>query len=665
MKIRIFGIILSINVFVSMVMLPQAIKATASFSEFSSLSENNLSNANIASNDGLLQADYLSTYSLFANNPITTYGDINSDGNIDAIDYAVLKKVLLGSDSQGLNLSAADVNVDGQVDAIDFAVLKSYLMKIIDSLPTGKPGNAEFTNTSFEEGSINGWTLGSKNTSGATYASSRASRTGRYQLSCYAESNYVSDIYQDITGLQPGYYYITCYVQNGGNQNSAYLYANGTGQNKCMTAFPVTNALNTENSQEYGWTLVTVRGVQVGSNGNIRIGFYSDANAKNWVNLDDFTIYKESNQSQQKKFYVGGDLSELSYVEDMGARFYDANGKEQDAVQLLADNGWNIARLRLYNNPGKGRGDGKYYCKDNYQNINDILNLAKRAKNANMAIQLTLHYSDFWSNGLTQNIPADWKSQISGLSSADAVTKLEKLVYDYTKSVMRQMTAQGTIPETVSIGNEIQAGVLYPYGSTTNFANLARFLNAGYTAVKEVNPDTKVILHLDDAGNADKYVWFFDSCKTYNVKYDIIGASYYPYYTGITANKVADFCNKIFARYNKDIIIMETGFNFNKYLPNGYEGQLKNNGAYEGYYESSPKGQKDFMLELFNALKNVKDGRCIGDIYWDPVMVEQNGVGWAIVEATNKADTNVVANTTLFDFNHVILPAINAYKYNN
>ncbi len=664
MKRKAYALI-SLAVIASMTILSPNTTLADSILTLNSVTVSENSNLNIASNDGFLQADSISTHSLNANSSVTTYGDINSDGNIDAIDYAVLKKVLLGSDLQGINLSAADVNLDGQVDAIDFAVLKSYLMKIIDSLPIGKPGNAEFTNTSFEEGSINGWTLGPQNTSGATYASSRSSRTGRYQLSCYAESNYVSDIYQDVTGLQPGYYYITCYVQNGGNQNSAYLYANGTGQNKCMTAIPVTNALNTENSQEYGWTLVTVRGIQVSSNGNIRIGFYSDANAKNWVNLDDFTIYRESNQSQQKKFYVGGDISELCYVEDMGAKFYDSNGKEQDAVELLADNGWNIARLRLYNNPGKGRGDGTYYCKDNYQNINDILNLAKRAKKAGLAVQLTLHYSDFWTNGLTQNIPADWKSQISGLSTADAVTKLEKLVYTYTKSVMEQMLAQGITPESVSLGNEMQAGILYPYGSTSNFANLARLLNAGYSAVKEASSSTKVILHLDDAGNADKYIWFFDSCKTYNVKYDIIGASYYPYYTKLTANKVADFCNKICARYDKDIIIMETGFNFYKYLPNGYEGQLKNNGTYEGYYESSPKGQKDFMLELINALKNVKDGRCIGDIYWDPVMVEQNGVGWAIVEATNKADTNVVSNTTLFDFNHVILPVINAYKYNN
>ncbi|HEX3029966.1 MAG TPA: glycoside hydrolase family 9 protein [Clostridia bacterium] len=64
-----------------------------------------------------------------------TYGDLNDDGNVDALDFAMLKMVLLRNEPEGLNLSAADVNTDGKVDALDFAILKSYLMKIIKSLP--------------------------------------------------------------------------------------------------------------------------------------------------------------------------------------------------------------------------------------------------------------------------------------------------------------------------------------------------------------------------------------------------------------------------------------------------------------------------------------------------------------------------------------------------
>jgi len=42
-------------------------------------------------------------------------------------------------------------------------------------------------------------------------------------------------------------------------------------------------------------------------------------------------------------------------------------------------------------------------------------------------------------------------------------------------------------------------------------------------------------------------------------------------------------------------------------------------------------------------LKLVRNGACIGDLYWDPVFICVPGQGWA------NGGQNVVANTTLFD----------------
>ena len=58
------------------------------------------------------------------------YGDLNSDGVINALDFALMKKYLLSGVSDNVNLSAADVNADGVVNAIDLALLKSYLLGI-------------------------------------------------------------------------------------------------------------------------------------------------------------------------------------------------------------------------------------------------------------------------------------------------------------------------------------------------------------------------------------------------------------------------------------------------------------------------------------------------------------------------------------------------------
>ncbi len=54
-----------------------------------------------------------------------TPGDINGDGQRDAIDYALIKKALLNGDT---SIQNADLNNDGNVDAVDLALYKSFLL---------------------------------------------------------------------------------------------------------------------------------------------------------------------------------------------------------------------------------------------------------------------------------------------------------------------------------------------------------------------------------------------------------------------------------------------------------------------------------------------------------------------------------------------------------
>ncbi|PYG90189.1 PelA/Pel-15E family pectate lyase [Ruminiclostridium sufflavum DSM 19573] len=57
------------------------------------------------------------------------YGDVNNDGSIDALDFALMKKHLLGAGLlTGDALKAADADKNGSVDALDFALLKKYLL---------------------------------------------------------------------------------------------------------------------------------------------------------------------------------------------------------------------------------------------------------------------------------------------------------------------------------------------------------------------------------------------------------------------------------------------------------------------------------------------------------------------------------------------------------
>lgn len=56
------------------------------------------------------------------------YGDLNNDKEVNAIDFALLKKYILSGNADGINLVNADLNKDGAVNALDFASLKLRLL---------------------------------------------------------------------------------------------------------------------------------------------------------------------------------------------------------------------------------------------------------------------------------------------------------------------------------------------------------------------------------------------------------------------------------------------------------------------------------------------------------------------------------------------------------
>ena len=271
----------------------------------------------------------------------------------------------------------------------------------------------------------------------------------------------------------------------------------------------------------------------------------------------------------------------------------------------------------MYNDPGKGHGetsswtDGNgnkvsetYYLPDGFQNVEDGLSLSKRAKDKGMQVELMLYFSDYWADGARQQIPHEWAEEIVSLPDWNAkYARLKELMYEFTKDVLLKTKAQNTLPEYISLGNEMQGGLLYDvansydYGRIKHFGNLAGLLNSAAKAVREVAPDTKIILHLD--GKRSQYQNFFDNCKNYNVDYDIIGPSYYPFWTGDTVDTVVGFHNGLIERYDKDILVMETGYNFNPEKASGGAGQLSNNGPYDSIYPSSPDGQRAFMEGVF------------------------------------------------------------------
>lgn len=63
-------------------------------------------------------------------------GDLNANGSIDSIDFAIMREYLLGIKSlnEG-DLETADLNEDGLANNSDFALMRQYLLGIINRLP--------------------------------------------------------------------------------------------------------------------------------------------------------------------------------------------------------------------------------------------------------------------------------------------------------------------------------------------------------------------------------------------------------------------------------------------------------------------------------------------------------------------------------------------------
>ena len=168
---------------------------------------------------------------------------------------------------------------------------------------------------------------------------------------------------------------------------------------------------------------------------------------------------------------------------------------------------------------------------------------------------IDFHYSDTWADPAKQAKPAAWANL-----SFDA---LQNKVYEHTFDVLTALKKAGVTPEWVQVGNEIPGGMLWPDGSTNNWAQLAQLLNKGYEATKAVNAKIKVIVHVDEGNNNEKFRCFFDKATEHQVKYDVIGLSYYPFWIKKDYSEtIADLqknLNDMASRYQKEVMVVEVG----------------------------------------------------------------------------------------------------------
>jgi arabinogalactan endo-1,4-beta-galactosidase len=322
-------------------------------------------------------------------------------------------------------------------------------------------------------------------------------------------------------------------------------------------------------------------------------------------------------------FYRGADLSFLPMLELSNTVFYDKEGKEVNALDLMKNRGMNIVRIRLWHTPSGAQ--------SSFEEVKAFGELVKRK---GLQTWLTVHYSDFWADPGKQKKPDVWADLSFDL--------LKDSVFQYTKKIVQEMQ-----PNIIQIGNETNDGFLWPEGKlSTNPQQYLELTQQGIFAVREFGSNTKIMLQFAGYEGAD---WFFN--QTSSLDYDLIGLSYYPWWHGESMDALGNTITQLKNIHTKDVLIAETAYPFtlewNDWTNNiiGSEDQL-----FLPDYPASKAGQKKFFEDLIQLVKAAEGS---GYCYWAPEWIafdgeeSQNGSSWE--------------NACLFDFNSKENPALEIF----
>lgn len=288
---------------------------------------------------------------------------------------------------------------------------------------------------------------------------------------------------------------------------------------------------------------------------------------------------KKDANAQSSFFAKGADIGWLSEMESAGIRFRNAQGQEEDCIRILKNIGMNTIRLRVWVDP-----------KDGWCGEQDVVKQAVRAKKMGMKLMIDFHYSDWWADPGKQNKPAAWATMDS--------RQLLTAIYSHTKQVMTTLQQKGVIPDWVQIGNETNDGMLWETGrASKDMKTFADMVNAGYEAVKEISPSSKVIVHISNGYDNKMFRWMFDGLKFHNARFDVIGMSLYPEvakwqeFNEQTQYNMTDMIN----RYGKEIMICEVG------MPADQAATCKL-----------------FLTDLINRVRSLPGNKGLGVLYWEP-----------------------------------------------
>ncbi len=396
-------------------------------------------------------------------------------------------------------------------------------------------------------------------------------------------------------------------------------------------------------------------------------------------------LYVERVEGLPEDFLFGADVSSYVAERESGVRFYDYEGNELDDqgfFDLLADQGVNYVRLRVWNDPydAEGHGYGGGNC-----DLEKAVRAGVWATQAGMRVMIDFHYSDFWADPAKQQAPKAWE----GLS----VEEKAKALSEYTEESLTALLDAGVDVGMVQIGNETNG----KFCGESDWDAMCRLFSAGSGAVRsaaaEKDREIKVALHFANPETEGRYADYAAQLAAHEVDYDVFASSYYPYWHGTTEH-LTTVLSQVAETYGKQVMVAETSW-----ASTLSDGDGHGNTVAEGSndrnlpYPISEQGQAMELRDVIAAVHAVGD-KGIGVFYWEPAWIpvqvyeesakdaqavyernaaawEKDGSGWAASyakeydpdDAGQWYGGSAVDNQALFDFSGHPLESLRVFRY--
>ncbi|HAJ65050.1 MAG TPA: extra-cellular endo-beta-1,4-galactanase [Clostridiales bacterium] len=336
------------------------------------------------------------------------------------------------------------------------------------------------------------------------------------------------------------------------------------------------------------------------------------------------TLYVRKIENLPEDFILGMDVSSVLAEERSGVKYYDFDGEEKDLFAILAANGINMIRVRVWNDPYDSAGHG--YGGGN-NDIDAAVEIGRRAAANGMKLLVDFHYSDFWADPGKQFAPKAWEGM--------TIEEKTEAAYAFTKESLEKLRDANVDVGMVQLGNETNGALA---GEKTWF-NIQYIMGAGAKAVREVFPEALVAVHFANPENAESYASYAKKLDYYALDYDVFASSYYPYWHGTLENLAAVLGN-IAEQYGKKVMVMETSYAFTPDDSDFSGNTISDGSAVVKNYPYTVQGQANSVRDVIETVNSIGG---IGVVYWEGAWItvgtssweenhekwERDGSGWA------------------------------------